>query len=160
MKNRFQLSVMLLISSGLAQAATTSTTFQVSATVLASCSVSATDLAFGDYDPLSGTPLDATSTVTVNCTTGTPYKIQLSAGIGSGATTTVRKMTNGADTLNYGLYQESSHTTNWGDTTDTDTVNATASTAPADHIVYGRIPINQNVPANTYTDTVTVTVNY
>lgn len=51
---------------GAAQAATDTTTFQVTATVVASCNVSATDLAFGNYDPTAATDLDATSTVTAN----------------------------------------------------------------------------------------------
>ena len=55
------------------QAATTTTTFNVTATVLNSCSVTATDLAFGTYDPASVTDKQGASTITVTCTLGTAY---------------------------------------------------------------------------------------
>ena len=54
------------------EAATATTTFQVTAT----CLISATNLAFGAY---TGTQTDATSTVTVTCTNTTPYNIGLNA---------------------------------------------------------------------------------
>jgi len=58
------------------KAATATTTFQVTATVNATCLISATNLAFGAY---TGTQTDATSTVTVTCTNTTPYNIGLNA---------------------------------------------------------------------------------
>lgn len=144
-----------------AQAATTTTTIAVTATVQPSRTVSATALAFGTYNPLSATPLDSTSTVTVNCTTGTTYTVGLNAGTTSGATVTTRQMLLSANALNYTLYRDTGRTNNWGNTPGTDTpATATATTTPAALTVYGRIPALQNVPAGNYTDTVTVTVNY
>lgn len=144
-----------------AKAATASTTIAVSATVQASCTVSATALTFGSYNPLSSTPLDATSTITVNCTTGTSYTVGLNAGGTSGATVTTRQMLQSANTLNYSLFRDSGHTNNWGNTPGTDTpASVIATTSAAATTVYGRIPALQNVPAGSYTDTVQVTVNY
>ncbi len=144
-----------------AQAATTTTTIAVTATVQPSCTVSATALAFGSYNPLSATPLDGTSTITVNCTTGTVYTVGLNAGTTGGATVTTRQMLLSANALNYTLYRDSGRTNNWGNTPGTDTpASATATTSAASLTVYGRIPALQNVPAGAYTDTVTVTVNY
>lgn len=144
-----------------AEAATASTTIAVSATVQASCTVSATPLAFGNYNPLSSTPLDATSTITVNCTTGTSYTVGLNAGGTSGATVTTRQMLQSANALNYSLFRDSGHATNWGNTPGTDTpASVVATTSAATTTVYGRIPALQNVPAGNYTDTVQVTVNY
>lgn len=152
------LSVLLSVKGVQAQTATT--TFAVSATVLTTCLVAATPLAFGNYDPSSESNLDATNTVTVTCTTGTAYDIGLDTGTGTGATVTTRKMTFGTDTLDYTLYQDSSRTTVWGNTVGTDTVDATAGLLPTAHTVYGRVASGQNVPAGAYADTITVTVTY
>ena len=161
----FQKAPILILCSismfaGVAQAATTTTTFPVTATVLQTCLVAALPLAFGNYDPAAGTDLDAATTLTATCTIGTAYNVGLSAGLGSGATVASRKMTNGANTLNYTLYQEALRTTVWGNTPPTDTVNATAGALPTVHNVYGRVFSGQNVPALLYSDTITVTVTY
>ncbi|MGE0829873.1 MAG: spore coat U domain-containing protein [Hyphomonadaceae bacterium] len=135
-------------------------TFEVSATVVASCDVSANDLAFGSYDPVSATPLDGATTVSVTCTNGTPYDISLNQGVGAGATVAARRMTHSGDTLIYSLYSNSNHSSVWGQTDNVDRVEATGSGAAQVHDVYGRVPINQTSPAGAYTDTITVTVNY
>lgn len=144
-----------------AQAATTTTTFPVTANVLAACSTSANPLAFGNYDPTSATALDATTTLSVLCTVGTSFTVGLNAGTVTGATVTTRGMTNGANTLSYALYQEAARTSNWGNTPGTDTPPATtAPVGPSSLTVYGRVPAAQNVPAGGYSDTITVTVTY
>jgi spore coat protein U-like protein len=136
-----------------AQAATTDTGFQVTATVAATCSVSAGTLAFGSY---VGDQLDAENTMTVTCTTGTTYDITLDNGLYlSGSQRRMKSA--GTDYLNYDLYTTSGRTVLWqGATTVSDTGNA----APQSHPVYGRIPANQNPPATDYTDTISVTVTY
>lgn len=96
-----------------AQAAQTTTTFPVTATVLTACAVTANPLSFGNYDPTSATPLDATTTLSVLCTVGTSFTVGLNAGTSSGATVTSRKMVNGANLLNYGLFRETTRTNNW-----------------------------------------------
>lgn len=156
-------TALLAIYGQSAWAATTNTTFDVTATVNDSCFVSATDLAFGVYDPSSGTPDEDSSTITVTCTAGTDYDIGLNAGTASGASVTTRQMTGPSptDLLNYSLYSDSGHTTNWGDTVGNDTVNVPSATGAAEnHTVYGRIPINQYVTAGSYSDTITVTITY
>lgn len=144
-----------------AEAATTTTTFPVTATVLKACIVTAAPLAFGNYDPTATSPVDTTATLSVLCTVGTSFTVGLNAGTGSGATVTTRQMTNGANTLNYALYQEATRTSNWGNTPGTDTPAATTAPVLASTLtVYGRLPASQNVPVGSYADTVTVTVNY
>jgi len=152
-------AAMTAVSTG-AQAATASTTILVTATVAQACIVVATPLAFGVYDPTSASPTDGTATVAVTCTLGTAYSVGLSAGTGTGATTTVRKMTFGINTLNYALYSNAGRTTNWGNAVGTDTVGATATGLLTNHTVYGRIPATQTVPLGAYTDTIAVTVTY
>lgn len=83
--------VLLAVNEQTAQAATTTTTFQVTATVNSACTVSATNLTFGVYDP-SAAAHDDTSTVTVTCTKATAYDIGLDAGLAAGATVTTRQM--------------------------------------------------------------------
>ena len=69
---------------------TTATThFTVQAVITGSCTISATNLSFGTY---TGALINATSAVTANCTDLMPFNIGLSAGNGSGATVTTRKM--------------------------------------------------------------------
>jgi spore coat protein U-like protein len=144
-----------------AQAATTTTTFPVTATVLKACIVTADPLAFGNYDPTATAPVDTTTTLSVLCTVGTSFTVGLNAGAGTGATVATRHMTSGANTLNYALYQETGRTSNWGNTPGTDTPAATTAPVLATTVtVYGRLPASQNVPAGSYADTVTVTVNY
>jgi spore coat protein U-like protein len=154
------LGVLALLPLASALATTTTTTFQVTATVNATCAVSATNLAFGTYDPLSGTPSDATSTVNVTCTLTTPYNVGLDAGLGSGATVTTRKMTHSSDLLNYSLYQDAARTQVWGTTIGTNTATGTGTGLGQAFTVYGRIPAAQNVNLGSYADTVTVTVTY
>lgn len=145
-----------------AEAATKTTTFQVTATVNEVCNVSATDLAFGVYDPASAAT-DNTSTITVTCTKGTNYSIGLDAGTAAGATVTTRQMEDAvsSDLINYSLYSDASRTVNWGNTANTDTVDVASATGAAEnHTVYGRIPAGQFVSAGSYSDTITVTLTY
>jgi len=145
------------------QAATATTAFAVTATVLSGCTVAATDLAFGNYSSTAPVPTDATNTVTAVCSDGIAYTIAGGAGGGVGATVAARKMTGTilGGTLNYLLYSDAAHTTLWGDgTLSTVTVGATASLLPQLYTIYGRIPIGQNSAAGLYADLVTVTLSY
>ena len=94
------------------------------------------------------------------CTNTTPYNIGLDAGATSGATTTTRLMANGATTIQYQLFTNSGHTTNWGNIVGTDTVAATGSGSTQTYTVYGLVPVQTAVAPGNYSDTVTVTVTY
>ena len=165
LSHSIMLLALLVASSTAAKAATVTTTFTVSATVLSSCAVSATNLAFGSYDPNAATDNDATSAVTVTCTLLTPYHVQLNEGVNSvGGAVTARRMKGpgASDYLNYALYQDASRTLNWGKTDGVDTVDDTGAgiLLPVAHTVYGRITKNQDVNTGAYSDTITVTVSY
>ena len=154
-------ATVMLATPAIGIAATATTTFQVTATVLSVCTVSATNLAFGNYDASSGTPNDASSTVTTTCSNTTGYTVALNAGTGSGATVAVRRMTNGANTLDYSMYTTAGRTTVWGDgTLSTVTQAGTGNGTGQALTVFGRIPTGQYVTAGSYTDTVTATVTY
>lgn len=134
-------------------AATASAPIAVSATVVATCVIAATNMGFGNY---TGVVATATSTVTVQCTNTTPYTVSLDAGKSSGATITGRKMTGVAGVyLNYGLYSDATYQTNFAST-----ASITANGAAQLLTVYGSVPAGQYVAPNTYTDTITATVTY
>ncbi len=152
--------VALLMGTGAVDAATTTTTFSVQMTITSACTInSASALNFGSSGVIAAN-VDQTSTIQVQCTNSTPYNIGLNAGTGTGATVAVRKMTNGANTINYSLYSDAGRTTVWGDTVGTDTVSATGSGAAQSYTVYGRVPAQTTPAAAVYTDTITVTVTY
>lgn len=124
------------------------------------CNVSATGVAFGGYDPFSGSPTDAAGTITVGCLPLEAYSLSLSAGSGSFAT---RTLLDGANTLNYNLYTDASRSTVWGDGSGgTATVDDSIDLLGLsnDHTVYGRIPAGQNPYVGSYADTITVTVTF
>lgn len=157
-KGALALSATLLLSGGNAFAATATDDLDVSLTVEASCSVVASPLAFGTTGTLAS-DIDAATTLAVTCSSGAAYTVGLDAGDGTGATTTTRKLTSGANTINYALYKDAGRTSNFGATGGelaSGTGDGTAQTVD----VYGRVPGGQTAPAGAYTDAVTVTITY
>jgi len=141
-----------------ANAATATSSFAVSVTVASTCLVAATSMGFGTY---TGQVAPASSTVSITCSNSTPYNVGLSAGLGTGATVTARKMTGPASALlAYGLFQDAGHSVGWGVTAGTDTVAGTGNGASQPITVYGQIPTAQYVAPGAYADTITVTVTY
>lgn len=137
---------------------TGTTSFNVSVTVVAACSISATNLNFGTY---TGVRKTSTSTISVTCTNTTTYNVGLNAGTATGATVTTRKMTDpGGYTLSYGLYQNTGHSTNWGNTVGTDTKAGTGTGALQPLTVYGQLPAATVPPVGNYIDTITATITY
>jgi len=154
-----------LMSPSLVWATTTNNTFQVNATVISSCTVAGTTLNFGNsIDALATpTPLDATSTLTVQCTNTTAYTVALNAGTNAGGASNFgsRTMKSGSNTLNYQLYLDAGHSSVWGDgTSSSSNVAGTGTGNPQTLSIYGRLPSLANVVPGSYTDTVTVTVSY
>jgi spore coat protein U-like protein len=155
------LILLLLSLAAPSHAASISTTFNVTATVLASCSVTASDLAFGDYAPGAGSDTTINTTVDVTCTNGTNYTIALDGGSVAHDVTARAMGDGGSNTLSYGLYTDASFATVWGDgTASTTTQSGTGNGSAQAAIVYGRIPAGQYVPATSYLDQITVKVTY
>ncbi|MES1176164.1 MAG: spore coat U domain-containing protein [Myxococcales bacterium] len=156
-----------MLLSGQANAATATANLSVTATVSASCSISTTALGFGAYDPVAtnaASPLDGTGTVIVTCTNGAAAAVTLGQGAnaaaGSTDTAPVRRMKNaGGVFLSYSLYQDSAHTTVWGNTAGTSVAQTGTGTASS-VTVYGRVPAAQNVASGSYSDTVVATVTF
>lgn len=154
-----------VLSAGVAAAATTTTTFQVTATVQSTCSATATTLAFPNYTPGAGAQT-GTSTISVKCSKNTPYTVALNAGTTTGGTLAQRLMASGVNTLQYNLYTTAAASTVFGDGTGgTGTGTGTgAGVATANAMtVYGQLPdsaTNQAAVPGAYSDTITVTVTY
>ncbi len=149
-----------LLAPTVAVASTATSTMAVSATVVSSCTVSTTSMSFGTYNSAL---LSGTATVSATCSNTTPYNVGLNAGTANGATVTTRAMfVSGTPSvvLNYGLYTNSSHTTNWGMTVNTDTVAGTGNGSAQAITIYGQIPAGQLVAPGSYTDTITATITY
>jgi spore coat protein U-like protein len=148
-----------LIASGPSLAAQATTSFQVTASVLSACSVSATALAFGTYNPASGTDDDASSTISVTCTLLTPYTVKLDGG--AAGNTAARVMDAGGTTdLGYQLYSDALRTTVWGNTVSDDIASTGLGLLPRQHTVYGRIVAGQDVETGSYADTINVAVDF
>jgi spore coat protein U-like protein len=149
------------IRCSIAQAGSSSTNLNVSATVTDNCTISTADLAFGAYDPIvtnASSPKDSTGTVSITCTSGAVTNVELD--LGANASVGTRRMKAGSSYLTYEIYQDSGRTTVWGtnanklDTGTAPNFNLRAFTA------YGRITAGQDIPAGSYTDTVLATVNF
>lgn len=136
------------------------------------CNMSTTGIAFGVYDPLSGSNLDSSGTLRLTCTRGlldastVSYRITLSAG--NSASTTERILMSSGNTLMYNLYSDSARTNVWGNDVNAPSGTITYGllgtilfgTASRDLTVYGRVFANQLVAAGAYGDTLTATVLY
>jgi spore coat protein U-like protein len=145
-----------------AWAATATTTFAVSGTVVPTCNVSAANLSFGTSIPSPiNSNVDAQSNITATCSSGTPYTVALSAGNGAAATFASRKLTSGANTLNYALFTNAGRTTVWGDgSAGSSTFGSMGSGAAQAIPVYGRILSGQSVATGAYSDTIVVTLTF
>jgi spore coat protein U-like protein len=141
-----------------AQAATAPSSIAVSANVQATCTNTATPLAFGTY---SGVQSDSTAIVTVTCTNTTSYTVALNAGTATTATVTTRRMTGAVGVfLAYALFSDAGRTINWGTTVGTDTVAGTGTGTAQPLTIYGRVAAGQFPAPGAYTDTIIATVTY
>ena len=132
--------------------------FRVRVRVDEVCEVSATDLDFGAVGNLNAN-VDATATITVRCTNGTPYKIRINGGQAGASNPANRKMTDGTHEITYGIYRDAARTQGWGGRNSND-VNATGTGYSQTYTAYGRVPPQPTPPPGTYTDTLVVSVVY
>ncbi len=148
-----------MIIPSFAKAATATGSFQVQINIQANCIVaSASDLNFGNAGVLSAN-IDSTSTISVQCTTTTPYTIGFNQGVNGGSVTT-RQMAGAGGLINYALFRDAGRTLNWGSTAGSDTLAGVGNGAVQNYTVYGRVPAQTTPAPALYTDTITVTVTY
>ncbi|HEY8322405.1 MAG TPA: spore coat U domain-containing protein [Candidatus Baltobacteraceae bacterium] len=159
-------AIVALASAPLAASAGTATnTLSVTASVAQNCTIGASTMAFGSYDPVVAnlsTNLDQTSTIRLTCTknaSGITLGFGASANAPGGCTTPARCMISGSDYLQYQIYSDSGHSNAWTSAI-AETVTG-GTTTPTDVTIYGRIPSGQDAAVGaSYADSVTATVNF
>lgn len=146
--------------------AATSSTFQVSAQIVAGCLVvggvtSYGVLNFGTQSALATSTLSTSlggTTVTFQCTPGVALSMSLDGGQNSASGTRNLKRTGGTQVLAYQLYRDAafSQALGIGQSVTVSYTDATAIELP----VYGRTQLPGTLPAGTYTDVVQVSVTW
>lgn len=151
-------------------AATSTGNMTVSATIEASCSVTATPMAFGIV--LAGVTKDTESVVSAVCTSGTTYTLDLGDGLnhittGGTGIQYRRQMASAANRLPYLVFQETARATEIAATAslaaNNNLLTSTVGDGTAqDKTIFGRI-VGAETVANqpgVYVDTVVVTVAF
>lgn len=139
--------------------------------VAATCTLSASAVAFGSYDTIQNTPNDTTGSLTVTCTPGvsdpvtTAYVLTI-AGTGSGSDA-VRSLTFSTYRLYYQIYADAGRSIVWGNggssgagVAGTTTSVATLTPGVRLHTAYARMPALQTVKPGLYTGSLLVTIQY
>lgn len=133
------------------------------------CTASATAVTFGTYSPLAPTPLKSTGTVTVSCSAIFPGTAPVTVQLGPGASGSfaARHLVSGAGVLGYNLYLDAAASQIWGDGTGgslTGSLNVAITNffgaGKSSATIYGLMPALQDVAPGSYSDTITVTINY
>src|SRR5476651_2660552 len=105
------------------------TTFDVTLTIIADCTIAASNLSFGGSQGVLATAVTANTSLNVTCTNTTPYNVGLNAGTGTGSSGTARFMSGtgvNTGTVAFNLFQTSGATL-WGNTQGTNTLGGIGS---------------------------------
>lgn len=130
--------------------------FLVSATVAKNCLVSASPLDFGTTTGVLSANVDVNTSLTAQCTGGTPYTVSLDDGQNAVGTTRRMKGLGSGQYVTYELYTDAGRTNRWGTSSSSGTGSGNAQPLT----VFGRVPAQTTPKADTYTDLITVTVSY
>jgi spore coat protein U-like protein len=143
---------------------TATATFNVTLTLQANCTITATPLSFGTNGVLA-TALNQQTTLAVTSTNTTPYNVALDGGTVAGSTVVSRLLAgtatgNTGTTVGFQLYQDAGRTTVWGTTQGTNTVAGTGTGSAQSLTVYGQVPPQATPKPDLYETTVTATVYF
>jgi spore coat protein U-like protein len=140
------------------------------AAVAFTCTVSATGVAFGTYNPLNPAGDSAVGSWTVICNAigsgSATVAGTLTLSTGSSGNYATRTMLSGTNTLKYNIYLTSGHTQVIGDGSAGTFAPSDSGTVTAGQVyqvtgsMYGFMPALQDIPAGNYTDSIIVTVTY
>lgn len=153
-----------------ANAAQVQSTFQVSMTITSICAVTTapTNINLGTYAAQAAAISQTTgnsTTFKVNCSNKTPFSVGLAPSNGNASGVGAMSATGVTDTVPYKLYSDAILSTAWGNTTgtggnvQTGTGGGMATSKAVSFTAYAQATSADFAPA-TYTDTVTVNVNY
>lgn len=143
----------------------------------ATCTLSATSINFGSYDPTSSAALTANGNISFTCTnTGNGDTVTVMLSTGSSGSYTDRTLVMGAQSLKYNIYADSGYTTILGNGTGgsyylyacygrgsgspCSTSGGYPSGTTFTGAMYGQLPGGQDVSAGAYSDTLTVTLTF
>jgi spore coat protein U-like protein len=141
-----------------AVAATASASFGVSATVLATCLVSAAPMKFGTY---TRSAVSAASSVSVTCTNPTPYNVSLSSGLAPGSAVVTGKMIGSVPGLQgYALASNFQGTVNRSQTMGADTVAGAGNDSVQTLAAQDQVSSDQHVASSAYADTIIIAITY
>ena len=134
----------------------------VSRAEAANCSFSTTSIVFGTYNVFSSAPVDSTGSVSYRCT-GSTSGVLITMTKGQSATFLPRQLGKGTERLAYNLFRDAARTTVWGDFTGGTSAYIDLDPPKKEDLtvtVFGRIPPGQDISAGSYTDSITVTMNF
>ena len=147
-----------------AYAGSDSTTMTVSATLEQACTIAASPLSFGTLPNSQVWPM--TTTVSVNCVFGAPFKVSMDAGQHyDGLNRHMADTGGGGGQVTYSLYRDADHIDAWGDSDFANTfpwgssAAGTGNGASTDLTVYGVVEAGTGSPGS-YSDSVVVTVEF
>lgn len=147
-----------------AHADTASGTIAVSTTVSNSCFLAAPGtFSFGNYDPTALSSIVVNSSMSLRCTKGATVSIGMDKGLnssaGSSCSSPGRQLANGSNFIPYSIFSPTGF--DFGCSADNVYNTTSASGTTVQNITYkGRITRGWDVPAGSYTDTITVTVSF
>ena len=125
----------------------------------AKCTVEAIGGAnFGAYEVFSAAPnTSGVATLSVDCQ-GSIGIVELSQGRSHNYA--VRQLRSGSNTLDYNLYTSAARSMVWGDGSGVSSTMTAAKNQTTLLTVFGQIPAGQDVAVGSYSDNITVTVNF
>ena len=135
--------------------------FIVTTTNNSSCTVTASELNFGNHTSLASAKL-TTNTITANCTAGTQFEIGLNNGSSGATGPAQRRMKSpvNTSTIAYGIFRNAARTQEWGSTSGSNTVSALGTGTAQVFTGYGAVPAQTTPPAQIYADSIIVVVTY
>jgi spore coat protein U-like protein len=126
------------------------------------CAISITGVQFGTYDVFGAVPLRSTGTIVYRC--GNHVRnMTIALTRGQSSTYVPRTMRRAGEPLLYNLYLDAALAVVWGDGsagTSLYSVRNARNNRDVAITIYGSIQALQDVPAGTYTDDVTATINF
>ncbi|MGB4865302.1 MAG: spore coat U domain-containing protein [Hyphomicrobium sp.] len=151
------------VASHSASAAQQTGTMAVTATINASCTLATNPLAFGSLTNVNGSPIQVQTTVDVDCTTDSPFNIGIDYGSNPSGST--RRMASGANLLTYTVSIDGYGVTAFGPISSYLSPNNYSSPATGNNglhsvTIWGEIPSQSTPPSGSYSDTLTVTLQY
>jgi spore coat protein U-like protein len=147
------IGIALFAMTGVAFAAQVTNNIQVLASVANTCRITtaATNVNFGDYDPMSIIDdTDGVSSIGFRCTKGLEYWTYIQR---------TNSMSSGSNNLTYQLYTDAGLTTAWA-TSKSGSGTISLNNQPQSIVINGKITAGQDVPAGSYSENVTVTIEW